>query len=102
MSTHSMPVESVEYYRVKVTAEIAGSAYDPTGDVVSFQFVPLAGERSSASPVEGSWETVNGAHYAMCLVGEDVSLEAGTYSVFLTISDDPETPVDEVGTLKLY
>jgi len=98
-----------EFYRVKVERTDRPS-YDPTGDLVQFAFLPRGSAWSEDLWGAGTWDTVDGIHYALGLVGttppDDYAgdlfdLPAGSYSVFTRIIDDPENPKDLVGTLRL-
>ena len=97
------PVGTVEYYPVRVRPKKAGVVYDPTDDPVLFQFVPKGGSLDANEWVTGIWETdADGEFWALCLVGDVAVLGAGTYSVYVSVTDSPEVPQDRVGTLKLY
>lgn len=96
-------------YLLPVAATKAGVKYNPTGDTVQFAFMPQATQvPQSGDWKPGSWEA-NAAsllypYNAKCLVGPagDVTLGIGTYVVYVRIEDDPETPVDIVGTLQIF
>jgi hypothetical protein len=92
----------VQYVGWFITATIAGATYNPTGDTVQFQFVPQGGTQGTTW-VTGSWLTVGTQYKAQCLVGPSPgvtgALAAGSYTVFIKITDSPEVPVLEVGTL---
>lgn len=91
-----------EYLRVRVSAEEAGVAVNPTGDTVEMAFpatgiAPVSGDWKSAS-----WETDGAAHYARCLVGPTaVVLAAGLYDVWVRVTDSPEIVVRKTGQLKI-
>ena len=90
------------YVKSRVTATVGCSVYNPTGDVVEFAF-PAPG----VAPVTwftGSWETCNpSTFYARILVGPTgtVTLPVGTYDMWMRITDAPEVPVMQVGTLRI-
>ena len=90
---------STEYLRFKVYATVLDAPYNPTSDTVQFAFP------ASGNPVTwyaGSWETIGDQYVARVLVGPTggvVTLTAGTYSVFMKITDSPEVPVRNLGTL---
>lgn len=101
----SIPALSTEYIRVQVSAVKSGVAADPTADGVQFSF-PSEG----TDPVTwyvGSWETVTSAlgvstYYARCLVGPSggvVNLVTGKYDIWVKVTDSPEIPVLNAGTL---
>lgn len=97
---------SVEYVRVPVSATASGSAVDPTADTVQMAFLATA-----AAPVSGDWKTASwetdatttpDTYYARCLVGSVVTLTAGTtYTVWVKVTDSPETPVKRAGLLRV-
>ena len=78
---------------------------NPTADTVTMAFTaagvdPVLGDYKTAS-----WETdattTPSTYYARCLVGPGgtVTLAAGTYEVWVKITDSPEVPVKRSGTL---
>lgn len=96
---------SVEYVRVPVSASAAGVAVDPTADTVQMAFLATA-----SAPVSGDWKTASwetdastnpDTYYARCLVGSAVTLTAGTYTVWVKVTDSPETPVKRAGLLRV-
>jgi hypothetical protein len=94
---------STEYVVVPVNAVFDGTLYDPTGDVVQFAFTVGYGVQPSVW-YTGEWDTnpVQGYWYnAKVLVGPSspVVLAQATYTVWVKITDDPEIPVRQVGTL---
>jgi len=92
---------SKEYVKVRFTVDKAGVAYNPTGDDVKFAFT-LTNVLTGATWYQGSWETVAGKYYALCLVGPggQVTLTAGnTYLVSVKVTDNPEIPVKTAGPL---
>ena len=98
----SISAASLEYVKAKVRVVKNGALYDPTSDLVTMAFT--ATEDLPAKDVvwsEASWETVDGEHYARCLVGPDGDAEliAGVYYVWVTVVDDPEVPVKPAGIL---
>ena len=92
-----VPALSLEYIRVRISAQKNGVVINPTSDAVQMSF-PAQGAAPSAWNV-GSWETatVNGSteYYARCLVGPGgtVTLTAGKYDIWVKITDSPEIPV---------
>ncbi len=98
---------SKQYVYVPVSMKTAGAYGDPTVDVVSFAFLPGAGPPQTADWQNGSWETdatlAPPTYYARCLVGTGgVVLAAGTYNVWLRLTDNPEIPIAPVGRLVIY
>lgn len=95
---------STQYVQVPVEAVVGGSAYDPTSDTVQMAF--MAGWSLPQTPdwKSASWSdsTAPGIWLAQCLVGpanggED--LEPGTYAIWVQITDHPEIPVLNPGSL---
>jgi hypothetical protein len=92
------------YVQVPVQAIQDGSAYDPTSDVVALAFMTSWALPTSPDWHTGSWtgSTAPGIFLAQVLVGPEnggVSLSQGTYTVWLKVTDDPEVPVINSGTL---
>lgn len=101
---------ATEYVVIPVAATKAGVAYDPTGDVVQFAFMPTATQvPATADWVTGSWETAATSiiypYNARCLVGpataSSTALTGGSYTMYLKITDSPEIPVLVIGTLAI-
>lgn len=96
---------SLQYVQAQVSATAAGSPINPTGDVVQFAF-PLDGAQPSTW-YTGSWDGTsprsNGMYVAHCLVGPGgtVTLTAGSYNVWVKVTDSPEVPVIDVGLLQI-
>lgn len=97
---------SLEYVRVRVRAKKQGVVYDPTSSVVTFAFTGKSGLAVTTEWAAGVWEADGSDYYAMCLVGPgeaaSVTLDPGTYKVWIKIVDNPEQPVKESGTLEVY
>ena len=96
---------SLEYVRVPVSAKQSGLTVDPTADTVKLAFSAAGVDPSSGDYKTSSWETdattTPATYYARCLVGPagTVALAAGTYEVWVKITDSPEIPVLRSGTL---
>lgn len=110
MSTANLSISqlSTEFVQIPVGVTINGSLYNPTADTVQFAFLtnPSAVPTSS-NWVAGSWSNNNNAVYpylAQCLVGTagTVSLTAASYTIWLRVTDSPEIPVHQVGTLTIF
>lgn len=101
----SIPAGSLEYVQVAVTANVNNAAYNPTSDQVEFAF-PATSD-TPTTWYSGAWETTpapaTGAWTAQCLIGPGgtATLTAGTYAVWLRITDNPERPVRQVGLLQI-
>lgn len=91
----------VKYIKSEIVVSINGAPYDPTGDQVDWAFVAPGEDRDAASWTAGSWETAGTRHWVRILVGADVVLARGTYSVYVRITDDPEIPLEHVGRLEV-
>lgn len=102
---------SKEYLRVRVEAKESGVVVNPTADVVTMAFTadadaPMLGDFGAAS-----WETdatTNpDTYYARTTVGgvgtgATQELASGRYNVWVKITDSPEVPVLQAGTLVMY
>lgn len=91
---------STEYLLVPVSAVKNGSPYNPTGDTVQFAFMPAPTQvPQNTDWVAGAWDTDSGnliyPYSAKCLIGPSgiISLGLGTYTIYVKITDNPETPV---------
>lgn len=96
---------STEYVIVPVNAVVDGVTFNPTNDPVQFAFTMGYGVTPSIW-ITGAWEPnpVQGVWYnAKCLIGPGSStvLTAGTYTVWIKITDDPEIPVRQSGTITI-
>lgn len=99
---------STEYILIPIAATKNGVAYNPTGDVVKFAFMPNATQVPQVSDwVNGGWDTDSGnpiyPYNAKCLVGPlgTIILGIGTYVVYVQITDSPEQPVLIGGQLQI-
>lgn len=98
---------SLEYVRVPMAAEKLGAAYDPTADTVVMAFIAGPAAPTSGDWKTASWDTDSSAYpptyRAQCLVGPGgtVTLAAGTYVVWVKVSDSPEVPVKRAGQIKV-
>lgn len=102
------PATSLEYVAVNVTSTVAGVRVDPTADSVFMAFKTDGDYPASGDFVTASWETNStttpATYTALCLVGPGgtTTLTAGTYQVFVKITDNPEIPVLPVhGSLRI-
>lgn len=97
---------ATEYVRVSVTATSGGVSINPTSDPVSFAFTTSVATTPSPSDwVAASWDPGgSGTYTARCLVGPGGStvLSSGNYFVWVKITDSPEVPVRQVGTLTVF
>lgn len=96
----SLSALSTEYIRVAVSASVNNAPYNPTADLVQFAFT------TGANPSPGDWHTglwdsTDAPYVAQCLVGPSggVALTAGTWLIWIKITDNPEVPVRSVGQL---
>lgn len=99
---------SCQYVQAAVTATAAGVPYNPTVDTVQFAFMTGNTNPGTADWKAGSWDGTTprppGSTYtAQCLVGPGGTtvLAAGTYAMWIKITDTPEIPVINVGPLKI-
>lgn len=87
-----------------VIATKSGAPYNPTGDVVQFAFMNTVTQRPQLSDWQtGIWEVIPGPQYLASILvnGSGVPLPAALYYVWVKITDSPEAPVRQVGTLSL-
>lgn len=93
---------STEFIQVPVSIIASGTPINPTSDVVQFAF-KKSGKPTGPDWIVGSWDSAPGGYLAQCLVGPDgdAVLDLGTYSIWLKIFDNPETPVRPVGLLAI-
>lgn len=98
-----MSTATKQYVWVDVAATKAGLVYNPTADTVQMAFVaagttPVSGDFKSAV-----WDTdaAHGIYSAGCVVGPGgtTTLSAGVYRVWVKVTDSPEIPIQEAGTL---
>lgn len=93
----TQPATSLAYVHVPIRDLISGAVL--SGDSVEMAF-PAAG----AAPASGDWKpatwltvtaTTPDTYYARCLVGPagTVTLTAGSYDVWVRVTDSPEVPV---------
>lgn len=96
--------DSLQYVKVKVTATVSGAAYDPTSDTVKMAFTAIDTNPVSGDWNTADWETIGSNYYARCLVGPTgtITLAAGTYVVWVKITDNPEIPILRSGSLLVY
>lgn len=99
---------STRYCQVPVfVAAPGGGAYNPSGDVVQMAFMP---NPPNDNPAIDDWHTgswvagTNNGWLAQVLVGPSnggVPLAEGVYTVWVQVVDNPEVPVEPVGTLTI-
>lgn len=105
VSPKRIPASSKVYVRAKVSAKISGVWKDPTADAVKLAFMVGSTAPTSGDWQTGSWETdattTPTTYYARCLVGPGgtITLTAGTYEVWVQVTDSPEVPVLQAGPL---
>ena len=94
---------STEYVIVPVNAVVDGVTFNPTSDAVAFAFTIGYGVTPSVW-YPGQWDPlpVQGVWYnAKILIGpsSSVVLAAGTYTVWVMITNLPQIPVRQAGTI---
>ena len=98
---------SRQYVQAAVTGTVQGSPYNPTADPVKFAFIVGPDNPTSGQWVSGSWDGTtarpDGSYRAQCLIGPGgtTTLTAGTYTMWIQITDNPEIPVINVGLLTI-
>jgi hypothetical protein len=103
----SVDRDSRQFVPAQVKATVTGQPYNPTADTVEFAFTAIGGRPETWYP--GGWDgtqPIPGTteYRAQVLIGpgsNGPTLTAGTYAVFLRITDNPEQPVIPVGQLKI-
>lgn len=96
---HQISTASLEYVLVPVSTKASGVVGNPTGDTVQMAFLTTEAAPGVSDWKTASWETDAtpdpDVYSARCLVGTGgaTTLAAGTYNVWVKISDSPETPV---------
>ena len=91
------------YLLSECKAEKLDVAYDPSGDVVTWAFMPPGEKLSDATWTAGTWETVGSKHSARILVGAilapgaDIVLPIGKYAAYWWVTDSPEKPIEPCG-----
>lgn len=96
---------ATEFVKVETTATKNDVAYDPTADAVALAFVAVAGTPVAGDWKTGSWETISGRYHARALVGPSggvITLAVGRYSVWVRVTNNPETPIIRAGELEVY
>jgi hypothetical protein len=92
----------LEFIKVPVQVVANGLSYDPHLDTVVMAF-PARGV-DPAVWIQSAWESDGaGGWQARCLVGPGgtIQLAAGTYDVWVKITDNPEVPVLKSGLLEV-
>lgn len=96
---------STEYVEIPVSVVKSGAVVSPTADTVQFAFMPLGKAPGVSDWHAGDWETLPGppaVYMARVLVGPGtggVVVPAGSYVVWVKVTDNPEVPVLQAGTL---
>lgn len=97
---------STVYVKSRIMATKNGSVYNPTSDVIEVAFKGLGASPAAPDWHAAAWETAGtGVYYARLLVGPTggLVLAAGTYRMWVRVTDSPEVPVIEVpGTVRIY
>jgi len=96
---------SLEYIKVPVNVKKNGVYVNPTADTVSMAFLST----KTAVPTVGDWKAsswepgLGHVYYIRCLVGPSgvITLTPGFYWVWIRIVDSPETPVRQVGSIRI-
>lgn len=101
----SLSVLSTQYVIVPVITSGPG-APNPLTDPVAFAFKALGTDPSGPDWITASWVTsaLNGQYLAQCLVGPGAGgtvLVIGSYVIWVRVTDNPEIPVFQAGTLTI-
>lgn len=100
---------SLSYVRARVSARASGAAVNPTSDTVAvaFETTDAAPAAAAASWKSATWDTDTSTtpttYRAQCLVGPSgtVNLSAGTYYMFVKVTDSPEVPIMYSGIVQV-
>lgn len=100
---------SLDYIRAQVSARESGAAVNPTGNAVAMAFTATDTAPAAAASdwKAASWDTdtttTPATYRAQCLVGPGgtVELTAGTYYLFVKVTDSPEAPILPCGVVKV-
>jgi len=100
----TLSVLSTVFVKSKITATVNGVyPYNPTADTVEAAFVAPGVNPAALDWKAASWETQGTSYFARCLVGPAgvVTLAAGTYKMWVRVTDNPEIPVLEAGNVRV-
>jgi hypothetical protein len=101
----ALSVISLEYIKVPVNVKKNGVYVDPSAANVYMAFLSTR----TAAPITNDWKTsswepgLGNKYYIRCLVGPGgtTTLTAGIYWVWIKIVDSPETPIRQVGSIRI-
>lgn len=94
---------SLTYVKAKISATVAGAVVDPTSDTVQMALMAGSGSPAGSDLKAATWETdtsTSPATYrARVLVGPAGTIvpTAGTYMLWVQITDNPEIPLIPCG-----
>jgi hypothetical protein len=90
-------IGTVENLRARVV--VSGDAVDPTGLVVELALVAEGALPGGGDWETGTWENGGPPYYAHVLagVGQTIDPTAGTYDLWLKLTDSPEIPIRLAG-----
>jgi hypothetical protein len=101
----SQSVLSTEPYRAAIKATVAGVVINLSADVVQFAFMSTTANPATSDWKTGAWEVLPGPIYvAYCQVGPaagGVPYAVGNYTAWVKVVDNPDVPVQAVGTLQI-
>lgn len=100
MSTTTILAGSVEYRSWPVTVvDAAGAAVDPTGDPVQVAFRAVR-DPSALTWQAAEWDPDAATPTIRVLLGATpFVLAAGVYRTYLKVTDNPEAPILDLGTV---
>lgn len=86
--------QSLQHVPVRISNPL-DTTFNPTSDTVQMAFLAEGVDPAPSDWQDATWTTVRGSYYANCLVGPGgtIQLAAGTYVVWVMVTDNPETPV---------
>lgn len=102
MDTLTQPAVSTEPVQLRVKAEANGASYNPSGDPVAIAILPDTSpepDHASGAWNAATWEVDPGSpptYWATLFVGPlngGLALTAGTYIVYVRVTDNPAVPI---------
>jgi len=94
MSDPTFVAASQEYLRVEVERAFGGFVTtDYTGELAFCPYGHLASSIEETDWTDAAWETVDGHDYLRVLLGVDVTLAVGAYTVYARLTGSTEVPI---------
>lgn len=94
MSDPTFIAASHEYVRVEVERAFGGFITgDYTGELAFCPYGHLASSIEETDWIDAAWETVGAHYYLRVLLGVDVTLAVGSYTVYTRLTGATEVPI---------